>query len=180
MAWTAPPTFVSGTSLTAAQLNIISSDLNETAPAKASAVGQYFVATGVNVIAARLPVNSTITTAETTASATYVDLATVGPAVTITCVTGAYCLALVNSLCQNNTSGGTSTVSFEISGSTTLAASNVYLSFTPNVANQGITAGGCRTVIGMTGPTNTFTMKYAVGAGTGTFSRRHLTVLAFG
>jgi hypothetical protein len=180
MSWTQPPTFVSGTALTAAQLNILGADLNETAPAKATAVGQYFTSTGVNVIAARLLGQSTITTSETTTSTAFADLTTLGPQVTVTCGTGAFCLALVNSLVANNTSGATSSVGFDITGATTLAASNIYVSLTTAAANQQATMGACRTIIGMTGGSNTFTMKYVVGAGTGTFSRRHLTVLPFG
>jgi hypothetical protein len=180
MTWTAPPTFVSGTALTAAQLNIIGADLNETAPAKASAVGQYFVATGVNAIAARTPQQSSITTGETTTATSFTDLATVGPQVAVTCGTGAYCLVLVNSLLVNSVSGATASVGVDISGATTIAASTIYLSLTTSAANQQATMGACRMQLGMTGGVNTFTMKYVVGAGTGTFSRRHLTVLAFG
>jgi hypothetical protein len=180
MTWTAPPVFVSGTALTAAQLNILSSDLNETAPAKATGVGQYFTATGVNSIAARSAGVSTVATTETTASTSPVDLTTLGPAATITCGSGAYCMVLLNALVQNNTSGAISSVGFDISGATTLAAGSAYLSITTSAANQNVTMGGCRTVIGMTGGSNTFTMKYFVGSGTGTFARRHMTVLPFG
>jgi hypothetical protein len=91
-----------------------------------------------------------------------------GPAATITCGSGAYCMVLVNALVQNNTSGAISSVGFEISGATTLAAGSPYLSITTSAANQNVTMGACRTVIGMTGGSNTFTMKYFVGAGTGT------------
>lgn len=180
MAWTAPPVFVSGTALTAAQLNIIGTDLNETAPAKASAIGQYFVATGVNAIAARTPQFASVTTGENTASVTFTDLATVGPSVSVTCATGAYCLVLTNALLVNNTSGATSSTGIDISGATTIAPSTIYLSLTTAAANQSITAGACRMQPGMTGGVNTFKMMYVVGAGTGTFSRRHLTVLTFG
>lgn len=180
MAWTAPPTFVSGTSLTAAQLNILGANLLETAPAKASAVGQYFTATGVNSIAARTLVGGTVSTSETTASTSNVDLATVGPSASIVCGNGAFCTVLINALLANSISGATSSVSFEISGATTLGAGTVYLSLTTGSAGQAVTMGGVRTVVGMTGGTNIFKMMYAVGSGTGTFGRRHITVLPFG
>lgn len=180
MAWTAPPTFVSGTGLTAAQLNILGANLLETAPAKASGTGQYFCSTGVNSIAARTLAAANVSTNETTAATTNVDLATVGPSVSIVCGTGAFATVLINALISNSISGATSSISFDLSGATTLAAGPVYLSLTTGSAGQTVTMGGVRTVIGMTGGTNTFKMMYAVGSGTGTFGRRHLTVLPFG
>ena len=55
MAWSAPMTAVSGSVLTAAQFNTyVRDNLNETAPAKATAAGQIFVSTAANAIAARL------------------------------------------------------------------------------------------------------------------------------
>jgi hypothetical protein len=178
MAWTTPPTFTSAP-LTAAQLNILSADLNETAPAKASTAGQYFVATGTNLIAARTAVSTSVTTAETTTLTSLGDLptGTVGPAATVT--SGAQFLVLMNATVANNTSGVASSIGFEISGATTSAASQIYISLLTAAANQQATMGGVRMVIGATPGSNTVTMKYVVGAGTGTFSRRFLTVLPF-
>src|ERR1700755_2312031 len=86
MAWSAPLTAVANTAFTAAQFNAsVRDDLLETAPAKATANGQMFVATAANSIAARLPQASFVTVSESTASTTYAALTTAGPAVTITC-----------------------------------------------------------------------------------------------
>jgi hypothetical protein len=178
MAWTAPPTFTAGNALTAAQLNILGSDLNETAPAKASSSGgQYFVATGVNAIAARLQVNTGVTTSETTTSTAFTDLATVGPAVTFT--SGTLFMVLMNSSLSNNTSGQTSSIGFAISGATTTPAGEIYISLTSSAVGQQATMGGVRMVHGATAGSNTVTLKYSVGGGTGTFQRRSLIVLPF-
>lgn len=179
MAWTTPPTFVSGTALTAAQLNILSANLNETTPAKATAAGQYFVASAVNAIAARTPQSASVTTTQTTTSAAFTDLATVGPQVTVT--SGTQCLMLMNSLLQNNTSGTTTSISMDVSGTTTIAAGTIYLSFLTAAVNHQITIGGVRMQPSLTaGAGNIFTMKYACSGGsTATFARRFLTVLPF-
>lgn len=178
MAWTAPPTFVSGNVLTAAQLNILAADLNETAPAKATGVGQYFVATAANAIVARTPVAVSVTTSETTTSAAFADLATLGPQADVT--SGVWALVCVESLVSNGTAGATSSIGIDISGATTIAASTIWLSNTSGTAGQGFTAAGVRLITGLTAGLNTFTMKYVVSSGTtGTFSRRHLAVVPF-
>jgi hypothetical protein len=175
--WTAPPKFLAGGVLTAAQLNILSADLNETAAAKATAAGQYFVATAANSLAARTAGSANVTTSESTTSTTLTDLATVGPQVTVTC--GSQCLVLMNATVANGTSGVASSIGFDISGATTSPASQIYISLLTASGGQQATMGGVRMAIGMTAGSNTFTMKYVVGAGTGTFQRRFLTVLPF-
>ena len=80
MAWTAPRTAVAGATFSAAQFNAnVRDNLNETAPAKATAASQLFVSTGPNAIAARVPSTARVDTAESTSSTSYVDLATPGP-----------------------------------------------------------------------------------------------------
>lgn len=177
MSWAAPPTFVSGAVLTAAQLNVLSGDLNETAAARASAAGQYFVATGANTLAARAVSRDVIVVGETTASATPADLATVGPSVTVT--TGTTCMMFIQCLIQNNTIGGIGAVSVDISGATTSPAGTTYLAFQSGTVNQQITCGTAVLVVGLTAGSNTFTMKYSVSAGTGTFNRRWLAMMPF-
>jgi hypothetical protein len=177
MAWTAPPTFVSGNVLTAAQLNVLSGDLNETGPAKATTPGQYFVATGTNAITARTVGRDSVLVAESTTSTAFTDLTTFGPQVTVT--TGTYVLMCMQAQLANNTVNGICTVGLDISGATTLAAGTIWLSFTSGTANQQITCGTAVAVIGLTAGSNTFTMKYVVGSGTGTFHRRWLTILPF-
>src|SRR4249920_962604 len=115
-------TATSGSVFTAAQFNTyVRDNLNETAPAKATAAGQIFVSTAANAIAARTVAADYISTQETTTSLTYVDLATTGPAVTAT--TSASCI--VATYCTMFHSGGlASWMSYDISGATTDATND--------------------------------------------------------
>lgn len=106
MAWATPATAVTGAVAEAADFNNHRDDLNETAPAKATTAGDIVYATGANAIARlaigtegqELVVNSAataplwmtrsastqdVTAAQTTTSTSYTDLATTGPAVTL-------------------------------------------------------------------------------------------------
>jgi hypothetical protein len=180
MTWTAPPVFVAGNTLTAAQLNILSTDLNETGAGKATAAGQFFVSTGVNALAARAPGSDVAYVSEATTSTTITDLTTVGPIVTVT--TGSSALTLLNASIANNTVNGTSTIVIDISGATTVTGSGslIPMSFTSATVGQQATVGAVRMSTGLNSGSNTFKMMYGVSAGTtGTFNRRHLTVLPF-
>lgn len=174
MAWSTPLTAVANAALTAAQWNAsVRDNLNETAPAKASAAGQLFVSTGVNTIAARTVNADLISTSETSTSTTYVNLATIGPAVTATTAASAIVSTYVN---MNNPTNPI-WMSYAISGATTNAEQD-------NRAVQLQAAGGQR--VGatffhsaiLTPGSNTFTAKYRVStSGTGTWSDRRLMVI---
>jgi hypothetical protein len=174
-------TAVANSVFTAAQFNqFVRDNLNETAPAKATASGGYFVADGVNSIVERRVVGATDLDVGDTAALDFADLdapAAVGPSVTLT--TGTQ--ALVYTHCTMvNTGTGSCRAGVAVSGATTIAAA----------LNRSITVGGAAgTYIGagttvfytsglaLTPGSNTFTMKYRVGAGTGTFSDRRLIVM---
>lgn len=178
MAWVAPPTFTSGNVLTAAQLNILSGDLNETAPAKASQQGQFFVSTASNAIAARLPVSASTNVSESTTSSAFTDLATVGPQAVVT--TGPWALVCMQAQASNASVNATSSIGLDISGATVSAASTIYISITSGTAGQQVTCAGVRLITGLTNGSNTFTMKYVVSSGTtGTFGRRFMGVIPF-
>ena len=77
--WTAPVTFVSNATLTAAQLNAALRDnMLETAPAKALQAGGYFTSNSANSISERSIKRSTTTTTLSITSSTYVSTATSG------------------------------------------------------------------------------------------------------
>ena len=61
MAWTTLPTYTDGTALTAAMLLAIAANINETAVAKATTAGRFFVATGPNAIAERSIIADSLT-----------------------------------------------------------------------------------------------------------------------
>lgn len=177
MTWAAPPTFTDGSVLTGAQLNILRDDLNETAPAKATAAGQIFVSTAANSIAARTPTSAYSGGSDTTTSTSFVDLVGgAGPSVTVT--TGAAALVSVGCRLSNNTSTAVSYMGYAVSGATTAAAS-VDRSFSTTSATSNAAAVGSSFIheTGLTPGSNVFTAKYQVSSGTGSFDRRRLLVI---
>lgn len=170
-------TAVANTIFTAAQFNThVRDNLNETAPAKATTSGSLFVATGTNTIAERIPSGQFTAAAETTTSTSFVDLATVGPSVTVT--TGTKAFVYLRAGMENSAANSACHMAFDISGATTSASS----------LNRAITTAGLgaasRMRIGagifvdfLVAGSNTFTAKYSVSANTGTFVTRELSVI---
>ncbi len=174
-------TAVANTTFTAAQFNThVRDNLNETAPAKATAAGGYFVATGVNSIAQRIAQGDTELSSGSTSSTSYADLdapATMGPSVTVT--TGPMALVIISGRFSNSTAG-LANMAYDVSGATSLAAADdrgvgIVLDADPAITagNSVLHSGGTSLTPGV----NTFTAKYRVSAGTGTFSLRRIAVL---
>lgn len=178
MAWVTPPTFVSGNALTAAQLNILGDDLLETAAGKASAAGQFFVSTAANTLAARSLNSDVVATAQGTSSTSFTNLSTAGPTVTVT--TGTSAVVFLTVRCSCSVAGGAGFASFDVSGATTVSASESKSTVTTsNGADEVYRVGITRTQTALTAGSNTFQMKYKVssGSGTGTFTDREIMVL---
>lgn len=171
-------TAVANAAFTAAQFNAhVRDNLNETAVAKATTAGRWFVATGANSLAERAISAATVDTAETTASSSFADLTTDGPAVTVTTGT----TALVSMSCQiaNNTAGGVGVTGFAVSGASAVAASDTTgLNFESSAASDQARFGAFQLVTGLTAGSNTFKLRYRTLTGTGTFSRRQIGVMA--
>jgi hypothetical protein len=163
--------------LTAAQLNThLRDNMLETAPAKATTASGYFVTTGTNAIAQRVPAKSFIATAETTTSTAYVDLATAGPSVTVT--TGTRALIFHRCRMENSTANVGSFQSWAISGATVRsAASRTACTIDGIAAANFVQIGDVDMLTDLTAGSNTFACKYQVGAGTGTFSNRFIAVM---
>jgi len=137
--------------------------------------GSAWVAVGLGVFA-----TATVATSQTTASTSYADLSTVGPAVTVT--TGTKALVTVSSFITNTSSGPLNYASFAVSSATTRAASDaeaVILQTTGGSSPQ-MRASATTLVTGLTAGSNTFTMKYRVEFGTGTFKDRSVIVQDMG
>lgn len=179
MAWSAPLTAVANAAFTAAQFNAsVRDDMLETAPAKATAAGQMFVATAANAIAARLPVASSVSVAENTASTAYAALTTAGPAVAVTCTT--FVIVAVTAKLTHNTATANGFASYAISGASTTAASdNVALSRQFANTTDFIRATAVTMQIGMNPGASTFTMQYRTTAGSAGFDARHLFAMPF-
>jgi hypothetical protein len=171
MTWSVPLTAVANTALTDAQWNAsVRDNLLETAPAKATVAGQIFVATGANAIAARLPTVASVAASQTTASNTYVDLATVGPTVTVTTGTNALIVLYAG---VDNSGANQSWMGVDISGATTQAATDS-LALSTSIS-QRLSAAFMFPVLAA--GSNTFKAKYRTTAGTGTWADRRLAVL---
>lgn len=111
---------------------------------------------------------------QTTTSTSFTDLATAGPAVTVTIgATGKAHVAVYARL--NNSGANFTEVGYAVSGANTIAATN-----TRALTYAGTTADRRGMAIlhkGLTPGSTTFTMKYSVSAGTGTFGNRVISVV---
>lgn len=174
-------TAVASSVFTAAQFNTFLRDnLNETAPAKATISGSYFVGVGPNQIAERQSVTDIVEDVESTTSTSYNDLTTVGPTVEVE--TGAFALVINTADITNNTAGQSGRMTWEVSGASSFAAEDFRaLRVTvPSTTGFGNVRASVTTAIGgLTPGMNTFTSKYRASGGTATFANRRLTVLAF-
>lgn len=130
--------------------------------------GTHWIQT--NPVAARTDVS------QSTASSSYVDLATVGPSVS--CLTGTSALVTLTAFLSNSAGGAYSAMSFAVSGATTLAANDTYANFLQvNASSQQYQQGVTQLVTGLTAGVNTFTAKYKGVSGTATFDRRCISVV---
>ena len=181
MAWSAPMTAVANSTFTAAQFNqYVRDNLNETAPALATAAGSYFAADGINSIAERRAVTALELGTGTTTSTTYTDRtgvgANLGPTVTVN--TGPAALVIVRCSAENS-GGGSARMAYNISGATSLAAAdNRGVGFF-GVAGGNVNASDVSLWTALNPGSNTFTAKYRVSSGTGTFLSRRIIVMPF-
>lgn len=176
MAWTTPRTWVSTEVVTASIMNThVRDNFDETAPAKATAAGRLIVSSGSNTVAERAFNEANTAASETTSSTSYTDLATTGPAVTTTTDTRA--LLFWGAQMSNDTGGGLNSMSYAITGATAQSASDARAVRAESSATGDVyRAFSADLVFGLTAGSNTFTAKYRVSTGTGTFLNRQLIV----
>lgn len=124
---------------------------------------------------------ATVATSQTTTSTSYTDLATSGPAVTVTIGANGLALVIVSCNASNSTAGNSNTdMSFALSGANTASAPPVAggeLKYASTAAGLGGTYSFSIILTGLTAGSTTFTAKYAVSGGTGTFVNRWISVL---
>ena len=180
MAWTSPVTVVARDLVTAALWNAsVRDNLNECAIAKAGTAGRIFAASALNALAERVPDSVLVGTGQTTASLTYVDLATAGPAVTHS--TSTKCLASWGAIMSNNTAGQGARMGEALSGSNTVAASDTNSVCIESAnANDAFQCMWTTVFDPITAGSLTITAKYrAVGAGTASFTSRIVSMIPF-
>ena len=118
---------------------------------------------------------ATVATSQSTSSTSYTDLATAGPAVTLT--TGTKVLVFTNT--EVSTAAGRYVFAdFAISGATTRAASDDTCIKMGTDADSMQSRNGVANLMTVTAGSNTFTMKYRVNAGTNSFINRTIVVVA--
>jgi hypothetical protein len=123
--------------------------------------------------------NAFTTTSETTTSTTYADLATIGPEVTVNIRddgsgTGR-ALFIVGGRLTNNTVGQQCFMS--VAGAALPATDSTALANTAEASSNLLIASHVFIAGGLTPGSRTYTAKYRVTGGTGTFSARRLTVI---
>jgi hypothetical protein len=129
--------------------------------------------------AAPASASATVATEQTTTSGSYTDLATSGPAVTIT--TGTKALVLISSTLSNNTADESVFMDFSVSGATTRSATDTTaLRVTMALANTPKIRASVATLTTLTAGSNTFTAKYRRSSQTATFSDRSIVVIDLG
>jgi hypothetical protein len=148
------------------------------APAKATEMSSFFVGTGVNALAERHCKSARVATSESTTSTSYVDLATSGPAVTVT--TDVHAIVIIAAKTAMTVTDNACVMSWATSGATTNAASDTWC-----LLHEGMFASndmsGCSIyrTNSLTAGSNTFTAKYRRGGASGSafFDSRFICVL---
>lgn len=184
MPWTAPKTWTVGETLTAGDLNIhVRDNLREMAAARAKTNGGYFVASGENELVERSVHAASESKIGETTSTTYGDLTDAEEDVGETIV-GPFVMAETSGRaavffgCEyGNTSINQGFMSVELSGSTVSSASDEFALLVRTGAER--TAAMHTFFDGLTEGVTTFTCKYRVGGGTGTFTKTHIIVMPF-
>lgn len=183
MAWTSPMTAVTNSAMTASLYNTqIRDNMRAMAPFLASGAGQIFVTTGANSLAARTVHYHEVATSQTTTSSSYTDLTTVGPTVTVGAIYGQQALVLTSCELNQDTADMQASATVEVSGASSYPASDTRCAITRDgmVANNAVQMMGCYLYDPLSRDGEiTFTMKYRNGgAGTATFAKRRILVIA--
>lgn len=125
------------------------------------------------------PQGATVQTSQSTTSASYTDLATGGPAVTV--LTGTKAIVTVGAQILSSLSGHAAMMSFAVSGATTLAAADANAAQYQAWANNAYGQLSFQVYLtGLTAGSNTFTAKYRSdnAAATAQFAYRYISVIA--
>ena len=180
IAWSTPLTAVSNAALTAAQWNAsVRDNLNETAPGKATAAGQIFVATGLNAVAARVSVQDAYTGGGTDSTNSTVFTGLTGGA-SISMATGAKAIIHSYAVWSHDVAGSRSVVSHSVSGATTTAATDSWAIINDCMVASRLTTSGITVAwTTLNSGTNTFTQAFRVVSNIGSFPQRRLVGIPF-
>ena len=119
---------------------------------------------------------ASVLTSQSTTSGTYTDLATAGPAVTVT--TGTKAMVIIGAYTGGNDTYD-SYMSYAVSGATTVAANNNWAMSLLDANKQSQSYATIQT--GLTAGSNTFTAKYRADGGASlSWSNRYILVIDLG
>ena len=120
--------------------------------------------------------SATVATAESLSSASYADLATAGPSVTLT--TGEEVVVMIDARIIP-TANRNALIAVEVSGATTIAAADANGLETTALAGAYVVGSRIFKISGLTPGANVFTMKYRTNTGGACeFAKRDITVMA--
>lgn len=131
--------------------------------------GDLVTATNWNEIERKKPTQASVATAQSRTNVAYGDMATVGPAVTVTTGTSALC-----TISSHLYGGGLSFVAVAVSGATTRAGVDGE-ALRQDTAN-GMQMSRSILITGLTAGSNTFTLKYRSTSGAINCQDRYLIV----
>ncbi len=208
MAWTAPRTWVTGETVTAALMNsAIRDNFLETSAATVTTVGDLAYADAANSMGSRLAIGAATThlvstgsapvwravatdtdtaaqTATTTSFGTLGDSAGGGwgyaTEIEVTVTTGTVALVLFKVNLANDTAGAQTTLSYSVSSASTITATdNQSIRYESSNANDAAEVGGFDLQTALNAGSNVFTLEGKVSSGTGTMRRPEIAVIAF-
>ena len=205
MAWTAPRTWVTGETVTAALMNAhIRDNLLETSAATVTTAGDMVFADAANSMGSRLAIGAATTHLVSDGSApvwrgiatavdtgtgdsvetSYTSLKTGTWAFTneieVTVTTGTVARVDYKALLSNSAAGSLTILAFSVSGATTVAAGDGNaIQYESSAANDRAMFGGYDLLTGLTAGSNVFTLEGRVSGGTGTIAAPDIAVIAF-
>ena len=119
-----------------------------------------------------------VATYQTTNSTSYTDLATSGPAVTVTIGANGLALVIISTSLLNTVTSSYSYMSFAVSGASTVAAADTsslfYQAFGGEAAHR---TSYVKLLTGLTAGSTTFTAKYKASADVAGFANREISVI---
>lgn len=123
-----------------------------------------------------------VATSQGTTSTSFTDLATTGPAVTVTIGDGGIALVILSDSQENSTAGQWAVMGFAASGANTISANDNAAIINANSATVTSLQGSsyCILLTGLTPGSTTFTAKYRATGGTANFSNRRIAVIPLG
>lgn len=177
MVWSANRTWITAELVSASIMNTFVRDqLEETAPAKATASSGFIVTDGANSVVQRTPGQAASLGSANLTSTSYTTLAPT-PAVN-TIQTGTKAIVGWSAGMSNSTAGASTYLSFLISGATTAsAADSIAVVYESGAANDFAQMANVQLYEGLTAGSNTFTLQHRVTAGTGTYVNRRIMVV---